>query len=430
MGVHVVRLPDVGEGIAEAELVEWHVAVGDEVTAESVLADVMTDKATVEIASPVAGVVTFLTGEPGDVLAVGSDLVGIETDGSTTGPDDPSRAAVDELPAPPAPAAPTVAPTPAPTPTPPTAPPTAQPAPAGPAMPKGPRQRPVAAPAVRQRARDLGIDLRLVHGSGPAGRITHSDLDGFVDTGATSSPRRLAASDATHEVRLVGLRRKIAEKVAVSSSHIPHITYVEEVDVTAVEELRATLNTSADDEDPKLTLLPFLARSIVRAVSEQPHLNSTFDDTTGVLTSYDAVHIGIATQTPNGLIVPVVRHAEALDIWDTAREIARVSEAARTGTASRDELSGSTITITSLGALGGIATTPIINHPEVAIVGVNKKQLRPVWDGQSFVPRSMMNLSSSFDHRVVDGWDAATFVQRIKALIETPALLFIESRAP
>ncbi|HWM22665.1 MAG TPA: dihydrolipoamide acetyltransferase family protein [Ilumatobacteraceae bacterium] len=424
MGVHVVRLPDVGEGIAEAELVEWHVAVGDEVTAESVLADVMTDKATVEIASPVAGVVTFLTGEPGDVLAVGSDLVGIETDGGTARPDIPAPVAVDELPAPPAPETPTAAPTPTPT------PPAEPPAPAAPATPKGPTQRPVAAPAVRQRARDLGVDLRLVHGSGPAGRITHADLDSFVDTGAATAPRRLAASDATHEIRLVGLRRKIAEKVAVSSSHIPHITYVDEVDVTAVEELRATLNTSAGDDDPKLTLLPFLARSIVRAVSEQPHLNSTFDDSTGVLTAYDAVHIGIATQTPNGLIVPVVRHAEALDIWETAREIARVSEAARTGTASRDELSGSTITVTSLGALGGIATTPIINHPEVAIVGVNKKQMRPVWDGQAFVPRQMMNLSSSFDHRVVDGWDAATFIQRIKALIETPALLFIERRAP
>jgi 2-oxoisovalerate dehydrogenase E2 component (dihydrolipoyl transacylase) len=421
MGVHVVRLPDVGEGIAEAELVEWHVAVGDSVTAESVLADVMTDKATVEIASPVAGVVTFLTGEPGDVLAVGSDLVGIETAGGTASSEDPSQVAVvEELPAPPTPAAPTVAP---PTPTP-TAPPAAA------AMPKAPAQRPVAAPAVRQQARDLGIDLRLVHGSGPAGRITHSDLDRFVDAGATTAARRPAASDATREVRLVGLRRKIAEKVAVSSSHIPHITYVDEVDVTAVEELRATLNASAGDDDPKLTLLPFLARSIVRAVSEQPHLNSTFDDSAGVLTSYDAVHIGIATQTPNGLIVPVVRNAETLDIWETAREIGRVSEAARTGTASRDELSGSTITITSLGALGGIATTPIINHPEVAIVGVNKKQMRPVWDGQAFVPRQMMNLSSSFDHRVVDGWDAATFIQRIKALIETPALLFVERRAP
>ncbi|MGH9134324.1 MAG: dihydrolipoamide acetyltransferase family protein [Ilumatobacteraceae bacterium] len=424
MGVHVVRLPDVGEGVAEAELVEWHVAVGDEVTAESVLAEVMTDKATVEITSPVTGVVTFLSGDPGDVLAVGSDFVGIETgaesaDGEQPPPPsaveqspsavDEQPAAVDELPPPPPPETP--------------APASVAAAPAG-----EPAEHALAAPAVRQRALDLGIDLRLVPGSGPEGRITHSDLDGFLERGTTSASHRPAVSDATREVPVIGLRRKIAERVAASASHIPHITYVDEVDVTAVEDLRATLVGAAGPTDPKLTFLPFLARAMVLAASEQPHLNATFDDDAGVITTSDAVHIGIATQTSNGLVVPVVRHAESLDIWDTAREIARVSEAARNGTATRDELTGSTITITSLGALGGIATTPIINRPEVAIVGVNKMQVRPVWDGLVFAPRKMMNLSSSFDHRIVDGWDAATFVQRIKALLETPALLFIERR--
>jgi len=290
---------------------------------------------------------------------------------------------------------------------------------------------------VRQRAREMGIDLRLVHGSEAAGRITHADLDAFADaavTGHRSAPpggsrATIASSDATHETRIVGLRRKIAERLSNSATRIPHITYVDEIDMTALEQLRADLNgASAAPDDPRLTLLPFLVRAIVRAAIEQPDLNATFDDDAGVLTTYEAVHVGIATQTPQGLVVPVVRHAEGLDLWECAAEISRVSTAARTGTATRDELSGSTITITSLGALGGLVTTPIINHPEVAIIGVNKMQVRPVWDGHAFAPRTMMNLSSSFDHRIVDGWDAATFVQRIKALLESPALLFIERR--
>jgi len=294
--------------------------------------------------------------------------------------------------------------------------------------PRGEGEKPLASPAVRLRAREAGVDLRQVHGSGPAGRIAHEDLDAFLAKGpqpavAATGPAR---KDGVEEVRIVGLRRRIAEKMAMATSRIPHITYVEEVDVTAVEELRAKLNAGKREDRTKLTFLPFLMRAIVKAVGEQPALNATFDDEAGIVRRHAAVHIGMAAQTPAGLTVPVVRHAEARDIWGCAAEAARLAQAARDGTATREELSGSTITITSLGALGGIATTPVINHPEVAIVGVNKMAMRPMWDGSQFVPRRMMNLSSSFDHRVIDGWDAAVFVQRLKTLIETPALIFVE----
>ena len=435
MTERVVRLPDVGEGVAEAELVSWQVAVGDVVHPDSVLAEVLTDKATVEVFSPVAGRVTVLRGTVGEVLAVGSEFVVIETD-------------VDAPATTPAPEAVPAEPSPA------IEPDGADPstgtdairdvrtgtadlespergaavAGAGHRSPHHlePGARPVAAPAVRLQAREAGVDLRLVPGSGPAGRITHADVEAYLDGRATPlgpatnrTPRR-----ATEERPIVGLRRRIADRLALSASRIPHITYVDEVDVGAVDDLRRTLNAAHPDA-PKLTLLPFLVRSIVLAVADQPHLNATFDDGAELLTVHGPVHVGIATQTPNGLLVPVVRDADTLDVWRTAAEIARVSEAARAGKATRDELGGSTITITSLGALGGLVTTPIINHPEVAIVGVNKMQVRPMWDGQQFQPRTMMNLSSSFDHRIVDGWDAATFVQRLKALLETPALLFI-----
>jgi len=272
------------------------------------------------------------------------------------------------------------------------------------------------------------MDLRQVPGSGPAGRITHDDLDAFLKGG--SKPVRaggLAVNDSTEDIRIVGLRRKIAEKMSLAKARIPHITYVEELDVTALEELRAALNKEKRPERPKLTLLPFLMRAMVKAIAEQPGLNAHFDDEAGIVHRFGGVHIGIATQTPAGLMVPVVRHAEARDLWDCAAEVNRLAEAARDGSASREELSGSTITITSLGAMGGIATTPVINHPEVAILGVNKMMIRPVWDGSAFIPRKMMNLSSAFDHRVVDGWDAAVFIQRIKTLIETPALIFVET---
>jgi 2-oxoisovalerate dehydrogenase E2 component (dihydrolipoyl transacylase) len=288
--------------------------------------------------------------------------------------------------------------------------------------------KPLASPAVRLRAQEAGIDLRQVPGSGPAGRITHEDLDRFFAQGP--QPRRssgLVPDTSVQDIKVVGLRRRIAEKMALSNARIPHITYVEEVDVTSLEDLRAALNRQKRADQPKLTLLPFLMRAMVKAIADQPHLNAHYDDDAGIIHQYGGVHIGIAAQTPAGLVVPVVRHAEARDIWDCGAEVSRLAEAAKAGTASREDLSGSTITITSLGAMGGIVTTPVINHPEVAIVGVNKIVMRPVWDGATFVPRRMMNLSSSFDHRIVDGWDAAVFVQRIKALLETPAMIFVGS---
>ena len=288
-------------------------------------------------------------------------------------------------------------------------------------------EKPLASPAVRLRAKETGIDLRQVAGSGPAGRISHEDLDAFLSAGrSTGAPRGLARNTEITEIKVVGMRRRIAEKMSLSKSRIPHITYVEEVDVTALEELRGKLNGAKRPDRPRLTILPFLMRAMVKAVAEQPQINALFDDEAGIVHRHGGVHVGIAAQTPGGLIVPVVRHAEARDLWDCAVELARLSDAARDGTATREELSGSTITITSLGAMGGIATTPVINHPEVAIVGVNKIAVRPMWDGTQFVPRKMMNLSSSFDHRVVDGWDAAVFVQRLKTLLETPALIFVE----
>lgn len=427
-GNYVFKLPDVGEGTAEAELVGWHVKVGDAVEEDQILADVMTDKATVEITSPVAGVVVALHGEPGKASPVGGPLVSFMVEG---------RGNVDaaETPAPSAaePAENSTTPSPAISKTPATiskTPTTAKPAPALTGRAAG--ERPLASPAVRNRARDLGVDLTFVPGSGPAGRITHEDLDGFIARGGpqpASAPSgggsTYAKAEGTTEIRIIGLRRKIAEKMAESVRRIPHITYVEEIDVTALEELRAHLNATKQKDQPKLNVLPFIARAIVVALRDQPQINATYDDEAGVLTQHAAVHLGIAAQTPNGLMVPVVRHAEARDPYDTALEIARVSGAAKDGSAKREELSGSTITITSLGTLGGVVHTPIINHPEVAIVGPNKIAERVVVRDGQMVVRKMMNLSSSFDHRIVDGHDAAVFVQRIKGLLENPATLWM-----
>lgn len=420
MAEFVLKMPDVGEGVAEAELVEWHVKPGDPVREDMVLAAVMTDKATVEIPSPVAGIVTWVAADIGDTVAVKAPLVRIETevDAAEAKVAEPETQAVkpSEIevakPQPQSPLSKT------------------KPADAAPPSSAAPSsaQKPLASPAVRRRAQDAGIDLRQLRGTGPAGRVTHEDLDGFSLSGSENRPSSsLQKRTSIEEVKITGLRRKIAEKMALSVSRIPHITYVEEVDVSDLEDLRATMNAGRKPDQPKLTILPFLMRALVKTVGEQPAMNATFDDDAGVVKRYGAVHIGIAAQTPAGLVVPVVRHAEARGIWDCAGELARVSDAARNGSAQREELSGSTITISSLGALGGIASTPVINHPEVAIIGVNKIAVRPVWDGNQFIPRKMMNLSSSFDHRVVDGFDAATFIQRIKALLETPALIFIES---
>ncbi|NKL76924.1 dihydrolipoamide acetyltransferase family protein [Rhizobium leguminosarum] len=411
MGEFIIKMPDVGEGVAEAEIVEWHVKTGDSVREDMVIAAVMTDKATVEIQSPVNGTVIWLAGEVGDRIAVKAPLVRIETAGDVgeAQPVGISQTPIAETPkaeiAKPAAAAP-AAPVPAAT----------------------PAEKPLAAPSVRLFARESGVDLRQVQATGPAGRILREDIEQFLTHGTAPATAKngFARRTATEEIKLTGLRRRIAEKMVLSASRIPHITYVEEVDMSALEELRATMNGDRRSGHPKLTVLPFLMRALVKAISEQPDVNATFDDDAGIITRYSAVHIGIATQTPAGLTVPVVRHAEARGIWDCAAEMNRLAEAARSGTATRDELSGSTITISSLGPLGGIVSTPIINHPEVAIVGVNKIATRPVWDGAQFVPRKMMNLSSSFDHRIIDGWDAANFVQRIRTLLETPALIFIE----
>ncbi|AXA43886.1 dihydrolipoamide acetyltransferase family protein [Rhizobium leguminosarum] len=415
MGEFIIKMPDVGEGVAEAEIVEWHVKTGDPVREDMVIAAVMTDKATVEIPSPVNGIVIWLAGEVGDRIAVKGPLLRIETaeDIGEAPPIGISQTPIAETPraeiARPAPAAPAPAAAPVPT--------------------AAPAEKPLAAPSVRLFARESGVDLRQVQGTGPAGRILREDIEQFLTPGTAPAAVKngFAKKTATEEIKLTGLRRRIAEKMVLSASRIPHITYVEEVDMSALEELRATMNGDRRPDHPKLTVLPFLMRALVKAISEQPDVNATFDDDAGIITRYGAVHIGIATQTPAGLTVPVVRHAEARGIWDCATEMNRLAEAARSGTATRDELSGSTITISSLGALGGIVSTPIINHPEVAIIGVNKIATRPVWDGTQFVPRKMMNLSSSFDHRIIDGWDAANFVQRIRTLIETPALIFIES---
>jgi 2-oxoisovalerate dehydrogenase E2 component (dihydrolipoyl transacylase) len=432
----------VGEGVAEAEIVEWAVKVGDLVKEDEVVAAVMTDKATVEIPTPVAGSVLALGGAVGDVLAVGAELIRIDAPGlpDSVPPAAPkSRPQSSQPQAAPAPSVkpePTLIPKPEPaksTPGP-RAPQAEAPAEAYQRAPEpqtgAPRplgEKPLAAPALRLKAREAGVDLRFVHGSGPAGRITHQDLDAYIARPPEPSKRSgRAPNKAVETIKVVGMRRRIAENMAESARRVAHFSYVEEVDVTAVEELRASLNARATEERPKLTLLPFLMLAIVKAVVEFPQINAHYDDENDIITRFGAVHLGVATQTPNGLMVPVVRHAETLGLHECAREMRRVSEAARQGVAARDELSGSTITLTSLGALGGIASTPIVNRPEVAIVGVNKIIVRPVWRDGGFVPRKTMNLSSSFDHRVVDGYDAAIFIQRLRALLEAPATLFIE----
>ena len=423
MGIFSIKVPDVGEGIAEAELSEWTVAVGDVIRGDDVIAAVMTDKAVVEIPSSVEGKVVSLGADVGDTIAIGAELIRLEVegDGNLDESAPPERAEVPE------PAAKVVEP---PKPDPKPAPPAA-PAPVPASVPAGRMRKegdkPLASPSVRLRAKENGVDLRQVPGSGKNGIITHGDLDAFFQNGGASAPvSGKTRKHTVNEVKVVGLRRKIAERMVLAKTRIPHITIVEEIDVTALEDLRAKLNAERGEGKAKLTILPFLMGAMVRAIAEQPNMNALYDDDAGIVREYGATHIGIASQTPTGLMVPVVRHCEAMSIWDMAAELARVSEAAKSGTATREELSGSTITITSLGALGAIATTPIINHPEVSIVGVNRMAVRPMWDGTEFVPRKMMNLSSSFDHRVIDGWDAAVFVARLKTLLETPAMIFVE----
>jgi 2-oxoisovalerate dehydrogenase E2 component (dihydrolipoyl transacylase) len=442
MGLYVFKLPDVGEGTAEAEIVAWHVKPGDTIAEDQNLVDVMTDKATVEMTSPVSGKVLRIHGEPGEMAPVGGPLVELEVEGA-------GNASASAAPAP-QPQTPPLSPIggegkgeggpPAKTEKPPHPGPlppdggrgrsvSSSPASSVAAAPRKFGDKPLASPAVRGRADELGIALQYVEGTGPAGRITHEDLDRFIADGgrpALVKAGGYAKRDGIDDVKVIGLRRRIAEKMQESKRRIPHYAYVDEVDMTELESLRAHLNATRRKDQPKLTVLPFLMRALVKVLPDYPQINARFDDEAGIVHRYRPVHIGIATQTANGLIVPVVHHAEALDIWQSALEVARVSAAARENKATKDELSGSTITITSLGPLGGVATTPVINHPEVAIIGPNAIIDRPVVRDGAITVRKMMNLSSSFDHRVVDGYDAAEFIQNIKALLEHPATLFMD----
>ena len=438
------RLPDIGEGIAEAEIVAWHVKPGDRIEEDSPVADMMTDKATVEMESPVTGTVLEIAGEVGDMVAIGSTLVVIEVEGEASG-EPPAQTAESAAQA--APPPPPIAP----------APDRAElvEAPSAPAAPQpsaskaqgtstgsgqagvvsaAPFSRPttarvLASPAVRARAQDLGIDLGEVH---PAedGRIRHADLDQFLAYNASVGYRSAGPARGDETIKVIGLRRRIAENMAASKRNIPHFSYVEECDVTALEVMRAQLNQNLG-EKPKLTMLPLLITAICRTVPQFPMINARFDDEANIVTRHGAVHLGIAAQTPAGLMVPVIRDAQTLNLWQLAREIARLAQAARNGTATSSELSGSTLTVTSLGPLGGVATTPVINRPEVAIIGPNRIIERPMFvsdqmGGERIEKRKLMNISISCDHRVVDGWDAASFVQAVKKLIETPVLLLAD----
>ncbi len=425
MGTHVIKMPDIGEGIAEVELSVWHVKVGDMVVEDQVLADVMTDKAMVDIPSPVHGKVISLGGVPGEVMAVGSILISIEVEGAGNFKESTQPAAVVAKEAPVAAPSKVEAVV--------ESKPVASPRPAavcqGPMVAREADERPLASPAVRKHALDLGIQLRLVRGTGPAGRVLHEDLDAYLAEGQSNACAPVAAYAQRNDeaqIPVIGMRRKIAQRMQDATQRAAHFSYVEEIDVTAVEELRAHLNEKHGATRGKLTLLPFLVRALVVALRDFPQINARYDDEAQVITRLGAVHVGVATQSDIGLMVPVVRHAEARSLWDSAQEISRLATAARNGKASRDELSGSTITLTSLGALGGIVSTPVLNLPEVAIVGVNKIVERPMVVKGQIVIRKMMNLSSSFDHRVVDGMDAAQFIQAIRGLLEQPATLFVE----
>ncbi|MBV1686795.1 2-oxo acid dehydrogenase subunit E2 [Novosphingobium sp. G106] len=427
-GRFVFRLPDVGEGIAEAEIVAWHVKVGDRIEEDTPLADVMTDKATVEMESPVSGVVREIGGEVGDRIAIGSALAVIEIEGAefteqiaaeTPSARNEERAVAAGKPAPSKPAT------------------AARPEPVegrAQSLPRAIGGKALASPAVRARAQQLGIDLTAVR-TGPGGIVRHEDLDAFLTARAApavaapaapkAEPKRAAEplEGAGEQIKVIGLRRRIAENMAASKRHIPHFTYVDECDVTDLERWRGEFNDQRGGR-PKLTLLPFLITAICRTLPEFPMINARYDDEANVVTRYTSVHLGMATQTPAGLMVPVIRDAQNLTLWALAAEIGRLAAAAREGTAKSEELSGSTLTITSLGPLGGIATTPVINRPEVAIIGPNKIVERPVYvEGDRLEKRKLMNISISCDHRVVDGWDAASFVQAVKRRIEAPLLM-------
>lgn len=425
MGTYEFRLPDIGEGVVEGEIVAWHVKVGDTVREDDPLLEVMTDKASVEIPSPVDGTITSATGAPGDIIPVGQVCIifEVEGEGNSAGSAPKPEAAPE-----PVKAAPKPVPAPAPTPT---------PAPAKHAPKQastGASGKPLASPAVRQRARQAGIDLRNVAGSGPSGRITHADIDAQI-AGVSAPIPTTSASPAvvprgvkrtsTEEIPVIGLRRKIAENMAESKRSIPHFSYFEEVDVTELEALRQHLNATKADDQPKLTYLPFIMLALSKIMPDHPECNAHYDDEANIVTRHGAVHLGIATQTDRGLYVPVVKHVESMDVWTAAAEMQRVSGAARSGSAALEDLSGSTFTITSLGRDGGLGATPIINKPEVSILGVHKANERPlVYNGRIEI-RRVMNLSSSFDHRVVDGADGAALIQHLKRMLEHPATIFM-----
>jgi len=431
MATYTFNLPDIGEGIAEAEIVAWHVKIGDRIEEDGRIADMMTDKATVEMESPVSGIVIKVAGAEGDVIAIGSMLVEIEIEGEGDGSDVGGAPVTETAPEPEVieaetpklppveevASAPVAAPAPAPAPA-----PAATKAAAAPAVVDAEASAKVlASPVVRQRARDLGIDLAKVRPS-EGTRIRHADLDAYLNYGGTRAGPGRAADE---EIRVIGMRKRIAQNMAESKRNIPHFTYVEEIDVTKMEDMRGEMNASRGDR-PKLTALPILIAAICKTLREYPMLNARYDDEANVVTRFGAVHLGIATQTDAGLMVPVLRGAESLSVWDMASEIARLADAARSGKAKSEELSGSTLTLTSLGPLGGIATTPVINRPEVAIIGPNKIVERPMVVDGAVVIRKMMNLSISCDHRVVDGYDAASFVQALKRRIETPIYIFAD----
>ncbi len=434
------RLPDIGEGIAEAEVVAWHVKIGDAIAEDQGIADMMTDKATVEMESPVSGVVIELAGEVGDMIPIGSTLVVIETEGEVedVAPAEAGAAVVKNAPLPTEPSGPglrrgddplagtdleTV---------------TEQHMPETPVTHFIPEPHPdateinvptpgaqaLASPAVRARAKELGIDLGEVKAR-EGGRIRHADLDAFLTYNAGQGFAPAGATHADEAIKVVGMRRRIAENMAASKRAIPHFTYVDEIDVTALEDMRGDLNANRGNR-PKLTMLPLMIVAICKSVPQFPMINARFDDEAGIVTRYGAIHLGMATQTDAGLMVPVIRNAQSLNVWQLASEITRLADAARSGKAKSEELSGSTLTITSLGPLGGIATTPVINRPEVAIIGPNKIVERPVFDGDDIRRAKLMNLSISCDHRVVDGWDAASYVQALKKFLETPVLLFAD----
>ena len=432
MGTFAFKMPDIGEGVVEGEVVEWMVAVGDAVKEDDPILSVMTDKATVEIPSPVDGTVTKVVGEAGDILPVGVVCIEFEVEGAGNASASDAAPAAKEAPAPAAKESkpePTPEVAPAPTPAPKAA---ATPAPAAAPVARAPGTKALASPAVRQRAREANISLDHVAGSGPAGRISHADLDAHIAGGAAGASRAAPMGgrartelNGTEAMKVIGLRRKIADSMIASYSSIPHFSYFEEVDVTALEELRQHLNATRPEGAPKLTYLPFIMQALVKALAQRPECNALYDDEANVVTRHEAINLGIATQTDRGLFVPVVKHVEAMDIWQSATEMGRVTGATREGKAGVEDLTGSTFTITSLGRLGGLGATPIINKPEVGILGVHNAKDRAVVRDGAVVIRRMMNLSSSWDHRVVDGHDGASLVQLVKTYLENPATIFM-----